>query len=267
MILERGNNDQVILILMFASFMSLRRTKESMQTLGILALGLATYLKLFTCGAGVFLAAYYLNKREFLKTSIVIITQLTAIILLWPELAKIMKNSPTSPNSQFGIRSTPSWVIAYFNGGQDLNNYFLATTAIGCSIFLVSIIVIKFLISKSQNFRNSLQDTIQSVKGENNLQLIFLLFGGSFFAAFFAGSNWYYRFTLLIPVVFVLLSTNTKFGNNFAYLIALVFSLTAVGPTPLYLLSMQALSYILAALTAIFLWQLINLQQLPRRKA
>lgn len=267
MILERGNNDQIILILLFATFKFLKSERFAFQSLGIALLSIATYLKLFTFGAGLFLAGQYFRKREYLKSSIVLCSQLTAIFLLGPELIKIMKNSPTAPNSQFGIRSTPSWIVAYFKGGMDLNTYFVMTSIAGFAIFIGLITAILFTNSRFPIMKKQLAETVSKIQSEKHLVSVFGIFGGSFVAAFFAGSNWFYRLILLIPLVFALLCIKNQFGNSLSFVVILVFSLTAVGPTPFYLLSMQLLTYFLTAYLVIIIWHLLDfrLEQLRKR--
>jgi hypothetical protein len=148
-----------------------------------------------------------------------------------------MKFSPTVPREQFGLRSLPSWSLSILSPGTEANQNFFALSIIGMTIFIFLTFITLYFSSAGNtriDFRSLLQQDLDSREF-----IILALFGGSYFAAFFAGSNWFYRFVFLIPVVTVLARRMPSYATSILLAITLLFLLAAANSIPYFMIIMQ----------------------------
>jgi hypothetical protein len=263
MLLERGNIDQIIFMFILAVVGTQVSKKSYIQVFGILLLAFSTYLKIFPVGGAFFLFVLKFRKRSFKQCALIAASQIVALITLYDQLSKIMKFSLAAPGEQFGLRSFPLWCLTIFRPNADANQTFLATSIAGIAIF-ISLAVPVFCIFTASNV----------VKGFKNLPLnnlesrnfmIFTLFGGCYFAAFFAGSNWYYRFVFLIPVVTALAHMIPYHATRILLATSFIFIFGAASSTPYLMMIMQLWATIMAVAIPVFLYLAIKPNKVPAK--
>lgn len=236
-LLERGNVDQVIFCLLFLIVSTQMSRKRCIQIFGILLLAGATYLKIFSIGGAFILFFLRIKNRNFKDSALILLTQGIAIFAIHDQLGNIMKFSPTVPREQFGLRSFPSWSLSILSPGIEANQNFFALSIIGMTIFIFLTVITLYLSSAGKtriDFRSFLQQDLDSREF-----IILALFGGSYFAAFLAGSNWFYRFVFLIPVVTILARRRPSYATGILLAITLLFLLAAANSIPYFMIIMQ----------------------------
>lgn len=245
MLLERGNVDQVIFCLLFLVVSTQISKKRYIQILGILLLACATYLKLFSIGGAFILFLLRMKNRKFKDSALIFLTQGTATFALHDQLGKIMKFSPTVPREQFGLRSFPSWSLSILSPGTEANQNFFALSIIGMIIFILLTVITLYFSRPSKtriDFKSLFRQDLESREF-----MILALFGGSYFAAFFAGSNWFYRFVFLIPVVTILARRMPIYATRILLATTLLFLLASASSVP-YLMTIMQLGATLVAI-------------------
>jgi hypothetical protein len=251
MLLERGNVDQVIFCLLFLVASTQISRKRYVQIFGIFLLACATYLKLFSIGGAFLLFLLRMKKRNFKDSALILLTQGIAIFALQDQLGKIMKFSPTVPREQFGLRSFPSWSLSILSPGTEANRNFFALSIIGITIFIFLTFITLYFSRAGKtriDFRIFFQQDLESRDF-----VILTLFGGSYFAAFFAGSNWFYRYVFLIPVVTVLIHRMPGYATRILLAITLLFLLASASSVP-YLMVIMQLGATLVAISIILIF-------------
>jgi hypothetical protein len=252
MLLERGNVDQIIFCLLFLIVSTQISRNRFFQVFGILLLACATYLKLFSIGGAAILFFLRIKDRNFKDSALILLSQGIAVFALQDQLGKIMKFSPTVPSEQFGLRSFPSWSLSILNPGTEANQNFFALSMIGMIIAILLAVITLYFSGAGKtkiNFTNLSQRDFESAEF-----ITLALFGGSFAAAFFAGSNWFYRFVFLIPVVTVVARRMPKYATHMLLAVTLLFILAAASPTPYFMMIMQFGTTIMAVTILIFLY-------------
>jgi hypothetical protein len=231
-LLERGNIDVVIFVLLVAS--ALLYLLRARMASGV-SLAIAVLLKLFPIGA----APMLLIDRPHRKLVLIVFGALLVIdaTLLAPELASIAARTPSSSGNSFGSAVLPIWVAPQLRLlGLDLLPPFLNPTqarVIGLSLFfLVFAIIAAITLRTSWSIASSWSRLSLAIQADRTASVLVLLGGGSIVMAYLLGTNYDYRLVFLIPLIAGLARVGWK-SSRLAIPLAIVFvvQLWATYPT------------------------------------